>query len=96
MMWGPYYWQSGMGWWMIIPALFWLALLGVIIWAIARLTRGRGVSGGGGAPPAPPSVTAEEILQRRYASGEIDAQTYESMRERLAGARPGNPPPLGA
>ena len=96
MMWGPYYWQAGMGWWMIIPALFWIALLAAIIWGVARLTRGNAVSGGRTAPPTPPNVTAEEILQRRYASGEIDAQTFENMRERLAGSRPRDLPPPDA
>jgi hypothetical protein len=37
-----------------------------------------GLSGG---PPAYPS--ALEILRRRYAAGEIDAGTFEQMRERL-------------
>jgi putative membrane protein len=80
MMWGPY-WQAGMGWWMIIPALFWIALLVAIIWGVARLTSGRG------APQAPPGSTAEEILRQRYARGEIDAQTYEEMRSRITGDR---------
>jgi uncharacterized membrane protein len=30
-----------------------------------------------------PPPSAEEILRQRYARGEIDAQTYETMRERL-------------
>jgi putative membrane protein len=88
MMWGPY-WQAGMGWWwMIIPALFWIALLAAIIWGVARLTGGRGVSGGRDMTQAPPSLTAEEILKQRFARGEIDAQTYDTMRERLAGEQP--------
>ncbi|HEU0026828.1 MAG TPA: hypothetical protein VFQ25_06895 [Ktedonobacterales bacterium] len=86
MMWGPY-WQAGMGWWMIIPALFWIALLVAIIWGIVRLTSGRGVSGGRDATQAPPGLTADEILRQRYARGEIDAQTYEDMRERIASDR---------
>ena len=30
--------------------------------------------------------TALEILNRRYASGEIDAATFENMRERILGS----------
>ena len=67
------------GGWMIIPTLFWLAPLGVVIWGVVRLTSGRGASSGRNVMQAPPDLTAEEILKRRYASGEIDAQTYESM-----------------
>jgi putative membrane protein len=32
---------------------------------------------------SPTDVPALEILRRRYAAGEIDAATYEQMRERL-------------
>jgi len=37
-----------------------------------------------GTPPAQPS--ASDILDQRYARGEIDAATYEQMRERLSNA----------
>lgn len=86
MMWG-YGWQTGpwMGWWMLIPLIFGLALLGVAIWAIARLTAPRATITN---PRTLAENTAEEILRRRYASGEIDAQTYETMRERLEGGPP--------
>jgi putative membrane protein len=84
MMWGPYMWQGWgwMSWWMLVPALFGVALLGILFWAIARLSRP-----GSARDYLRPSadVAPEEILRRRYASGEIDAQTYDAMRERLAG-----------
>jgi uncharacterized membrane protein len=38
------------------------------------------------AQPGQPAPTALEILQQRYARGEIDATTYEQMRERLEGS----------
>jgi len=37
-----------------------------------------------GTPPTQPS--ASDILDQRYARGEIDAATYEQMRERLSNA----------
>lgn len=86
MMWGPYMYQSGagMGWWMLVPTLFGVALLGVIIWAVARLTRPRPMTG---APRLDTDMKPEEILRRRYAAGEIDAQTFEAMSERLISDR---------
>ena len=79
MMWGYYAPDAGwMGWSMALSALFWLALLGVIIWAVVRLTTRRDQT-----PVQAPPPSAEEILRQRYARGEIDAQTFETMRERL-------------
>lgn len=86
MMWGYY---PGMGWWMILSSLFWLALIGIAVWALVRWvshqTRTRPDHPMDG-PPMGPSVgpSAEENLRQRYARGEIDAATYEQMRERLA------------
>jgi putative membrane protein len=71
-----------MGWWMLIPTLFGIALLGVLIWAVARLTSPRRAPGG--QPIA--GLTPEDILRRRYASGEIDEKTLQTMREQLGGA----------
>jgi putative membrane protein len=69
------------GWFFM--GLFWLVLLGVIIWAIVRLLpAGRNESGGPTAPETP-----EEILDRRYARGEIDHETYQAQRTALAQSR---------
>ncbi|MDQ2907560.1 MAG: DUF2933 domain-containing protein [Chloroflexota bacterium] len=38
--------------------------------------------------------SALEVLQQRYAHGEIDTATYEQMRERLAAADIGDTPPI--
>ena len=43
--------------------------------------------------PAPTEHQALEILRQRYARGEIDAATFDQMRERLeASYRPKEPP----
>ena len=82
MMWG--YGWGGMSLWMIIVSLFWLAVLGVLIWSLVRWlgSRGQALS----TPTQPPvgsGPTALDILQQRYARGEIDTTTFEQMRERL-------------
>ena len=64
--------------------VLWIALLVVLAWAVIRwLDRKttRLIPPSTGTPLAGP--TALEILQQRYARGEIDTVTYEQMRERL-------------
>ena len=77
-----YGWDGGMstiGW--IFMTLFWVLLIVAIVWAIARLLPAQRETreSGGQAPPEPP----ETILARRLARGEIDTETYDSLREKL-------------
>ena len=75
---------------MLFSMLFWFALLGALIWALVRWVTRSGVSSA-----TPGSPTALEILQQRYARGEIDDATFERMRQQLLGstsARDGNLP----
>ncbi len=71
--------SMGAGGW-VLMALFWVALLAVVVWLVARLfptgadDRQRGDRGAGG---------AREILDRRLAGGEIDVQSYELLRSKL-------------
>ncbi len=85
-------WAGGMGWtgWFLM-SLFWVLLLAVIVWAAAQLFPGRreGVAAPTGpvlGPPGtmPPAEDARQILDRRLASGEIDVETYEKLRDALA------------
>lgn len=65
-------WGMGFGWFFML--LFWaLVILGIV--AIAKRMAG----GSGGARPK----TAIEILQERYARGEIDQQEYQQKRRDL-------------
>ncbi len=64
--------------------VLWIALLVVLVWAVIRWLDRKTTK------PIPPSTgtpltdpTALEILQQRYARGEIDTATYEQIRERL-------------
>jgi putative membrane protein len=81
MMWGYGYTWSMMLW-MVFWNLLWLVLLGLAVWALIRwlvrtFSQGKDQSSLLGEP------SAGEILRRRYARGEIDAVTFEQMRERL-------------
>lgn len=82
------YWDGGWAWMAFMP-LLWIALIGLVVWAVVRLTHhptGRDDTQVRGQQPR---ETPEEILDRRYASGEIDTDTYTEARERLAKHRPG-------
>ena len=81
-------WGYGFGWGgmllMLLGTLLVLALLAVLVWAVLRFVTGKTttpVLPSTGVPPTSPS--AIEILNQRYARGEIDTTTYEQMRERL-------------
>ena len=69
---------NGSNWWgMSIMMVFWIALIGLAIWAVVRYTQDSGKS---------ESVSLESprvILDRRFAAGEIDAEAYADARRRL-------------
>ncbi|MEJ7793243.1 MAG: hypothetical protein WKF65_14825 [Gaiellaceae bacterium] len=73
-------WYDGMGaggW--ILMSLFWVGLIAAIVWAGAQLFARPGVVDRvEGASERP-----EEILGRRLARGEIDAGTYQALRDKL-------------
>lgn len=83
---------GGMGWggWLGM-GLFWLLLLGVILFLVVQLLPGAGQGGSGrggyGGFGGPGPESPEEILDRRFARGEIDIETYQAQRAALAQAR---------
>lgn len=84
------YWNGG-GAWMAFMPLLWIALICLAVWAVIRLTHGTsgGASGRShGWEDREHRETPEEILDRRYASGEIDTDTYTEACERLSAHRP--------
>ena len=83
-------WGFGHGLWFLLPLLFlgrffWIVILALLIGSMIRWFRYRQVPAYQfGTPPVQPS--ALEILRQRYARGEIDAATFDQMRERLEAA----------
>lgn len=75
-------WNSGMGggaW--VFMGIFWIALLAAILFLVVRLLPSNGRSA------ASQQDSPEEILDRRFAHGDIDVQTYQTQRTALAAAR---------
>jgi putative membrane protein len=78
--------HDGPGWWIVFP-LFWI----LVVIGIVFLLRARGPWG----PPrfaGPARETALEVLERRYAQGEIGVDEYRERRAVLTGhpERPGD------
>lgn len=77
-----YYWNGdwgGMFLAMLLNAVVWVALISLLIWAMSRFIIPRTPSAG----PIERGPSALDILRQRYARGEIDAATYERMRQQL-------------
>jgi putative membrane protein len=72
-----WYHDMGAGDW-ILMSVFWIALLVAVVWALTSVLPGRG-------QPTEPRERPEEILDRRLATGEIDAETYDKLRAKLRG-----------
>ena len=77
-------WYGGgmglLGW--LGMGLFWLILLGLIVWLVTRL-----LPAGSGGTTRPTGASPLEILDRRLASGEIDLDTWQAQRTALLAAR---------
>ena len=77
---GPFLW--------VFMVLFWLALIGLIVWLVVKLLPGsnrdqRTTPAGGVGPTESP----EQALDRLFAMGEIDESTYRSRRTALTEMR---------
>lgn len=77
---------AGWGWWMLLGWVWMLVFWGLIVYAVYALTRGRGSD----APPGRPrqeQPSALEILEQRYARGELTHDQFEEMRRHLLDVR---------
>ncbi len=68
-------WMTGFG--MLMMVLVWGGLVALGIWAVVRLTRS--------SPTPPPVESPRQILDRRFAAGEINAEEYAQTRHILEG-----------
>ena len=78
---GPHMWGGG-GWmgWFVGPVMM-VAMIAVVVAVVVLVIRWLGGPGHGSVhPPSPPAKTPLEILQERYARGEIDKEEYEERR----------------
>ena len=72
---------------MLLLMLVGIAVLVIFIWALVRwLDRRTRLPAPHDASPGADGPPALEVLQQRYARGEIDTATFENMRERLVAA----------
>ena len=94
-------WGWGPGFW-IVPAIFWLLIIGLIITLVATRRR-RWARAGWGGPWGPHGVgpwasaqaahNAETVLAERFARGDIDEVEYRARLEVLRSQQP--QPPQG-
>ncbi len=64
-------WGMHWGWW-----IFWIVVIIALVWLFSQQRRS-------GEPSRPPRESPLELLQRRYAAGEISTEEYEERRARL-------------
>jgi putative membrane protein len=79
--WGMHGDDVGTGWMivmMVVMLLFWAAVILGIVWLV------RGGATGNWSLPARRSETPTDILERRFAEGEISAEDYRERREVIA------------
>jgi len=70
------YYGSGWNGWAVVMMLAWPVLLGLAVWAVVVLTRDR-------RSERPASSTPREILDARFASGELSEEDYVRSRHLL-------------
>jgi putative membrane protein len=80
-MYGGMGWMGPLGW--IVMILFWLLVVGGVVWLVSYLVRRGTRPAGTSEMTGPASETPLDIAKRRYASGEIDAEEFEHIKESL-------------
>ena len=79
-------WGDDGSWWMVgMMTIFGLAIIGVLVWVVVMISRSHGSTPSVQLPVAAQSSqsTAREILDQRFARGEIDAAEYAERKQLL-------------
>ncbi len=82
---GP--WAAGFGWLFFLVPVFWILVIGLVVFLITR-SRRRAWADGQYGPPWARSATAESTLAERFAKGDIDETEYRARLEVLRTNRP--------
>lgn len=72
--------MGSLGW--LGMGLFWLVLIGLVIWLVVRL-----LPGSGSETTRNTGESALEILDRRLANGQIDVEPWQAQRAAILTAR---------
>lgn len=76
----PFAFAGAGGLMMLVPVLFWLALIGGIVWLAVKLSSRSTEAAVASQPSVEP---AADILRQRYARGEISREEYLQMQRDL-------------
>lgn len=79
MMWGAWGWAG-----MVLGPLMMIVVLAAVVAAAVLLVRWMGGAPAAGPAPATPGKTPLDILNERFAKGEIDQQDFEARRRLLS------------
>lgn len=79
MMWNV--WGMGIAGWLGM-GLFWLLLIGIVVWGLTRMLPA-GQATRASEQRAEQRETPQEVLDRRFAAGEIDSAEYRERRADL-------------
>lgn len=75
--------SNGWAWWWMLPMMLFMVLLaGAVIWGVVAVVR---------STTSTAQITrpdAEDVLNERFARGEIDVSEYRERLDALRGARP--------
>lgn len=71
-----WFWGTG-AWGMAVMMAVWVGLFFAVVWLLARVTR---------TEQAPKPEQASQVLDRRFAAGEITVEQYAVMKRALSGS----------